>query len=195
MELFPLIGRVISALADISSGKKTQDFVPYRDSVLTWLLKDSLGGNSRTIMIATISPSRDNFEETLSTLRYADRAKRIVNHAVINEDDNSRIIRELKEELARLKDMLDTGGGPGAREVPAGDEELAEKLLDAQNMLTQREQSWGEKLDNTRRLEEERQKVMEEMGISIQSAGIQVKSGQFYIQLILLLTLLMSYTG
>ena len=73
--------------------------------------------------------------------------------------------------------MLDGGSGPGAREVPAGDDELAEKLKDAQNMLAQRDQSWGEKLDNTRRLEEERQKVMEEMGISIQSAGIQVKSG------------------
>ena len=64
------IGRVISALADISSGKKGQDFVPYRDSILTWLLKDSLGGNSRTIMIATISPAKYNYEETLSTLRY-----------------------------------------------------------------------------------------------------------------------------
>ena len=65
---------VISALA---SGKSK--FVPYRDSVLTWLLKDSLGGNSKTAMIATISPAADNYEETLSTLRYADRAKKIVN--------------------------------------------------------------------------------------------------------------------
>ena len=170
-------GRVISALADLASGKKSGDFVPYRDSVLTWLLKDSLGGNSKTIMIATVSPSKDNFEETLSTLRYADRAKRIVNHAIINEDDNSRIIRELKEELLKLRTKLESGGGPGAREVAAEDDELAEKLKDAQNMLAQRDQSWGEKLDHTRRLEEERQKVMEEMGISIQSAGIQVKSG------------------
>jgi len=61
---------VISALA---SGKKNK-FVPYRDSVLTWLLKDSLGGNSKTAMVATISPAADNYEETLSTLRYADRS-------------------------------------------------------------------------------------------------------------------------
>lgn len=65
------LGLVISKLADASSGKARNDkFVPYRDSVLTWLLKDNLGGNSRTVMVATISPAADNFEETLSTLRY-----------------------------------------------------------------------------------------------------------------------------
>ena len=57
--------------------KKKKEFVPYRDSVLTWLLKESLGGNSKTAMIAAISPADINFDETLSTLRYADRAKRI----------------------------------------------------------------------------------------------------------------------
>lgn len=80
--------------------------MPYRDSVLTWLLKDNLGGNSKTVMVATISPAADNYEETLSTLRYADRAKRIVNHAVINEDPNARIIRELRKEVETLKEML-----------------------------------------------------------------------------------------
>lgn len=65
------MGLVISKLADQSSGKNRNDkFVPYRDSVLTWLLKDNLGGNSKTVMVATISPAEDNFEETLSTLRY-----------------------------------------------------------------------------------------------------------------------------
>jgi kinesin family protein 13 len=71
------LGLVISKLAEGSAGgtaaKDSKTFIPYRDSVLTWLLKDNLGGNSRTIMIATISPSPDNYEETLSTLRYADR--------------------------------------------------------------------------------------------------------------------------
>jgi len=57
-------------------------------------------------MIATLSPSADNYEETLSTLRYADRAKRIVNHAVVNEDPNARIIRELREEVEMLRKML-----------------------------------------------------------------------------------------
>lgn len=101
------LGLVISKLADQSSGNKNRDkFVPYRDSVLTWLLKDNLGGNSKTVMVATISPAADNYEETLSTLRYADRAKRIVNHAVINEDPNARIIRELRKEVETLKEML-----------------------------------------------------------------------------------------
>ena len=65
--------------------------------------QDSLGGNSKTAMIATVSPAADNYEETLSTLRYADRAKRIVNHAVVNEDPNARIIRELREEVEGVK--------------------------------------------------------------------------------------------
>ena len=68
--------------------------------------QDNLGGNSKTVMVATISPAADNFEETLSTLRYADRAKRIVNHAVVNEDPNARIIRELRAEVEALKEML-----------------------------------------------------------------------------------------
>lgn len=69
--------------------------------VLTWLLKESLGGNSRTCMIAAISPA--DYEETLSTLRYADQAKRIKTNAVVNEDPNAKMIRELKEELAVLR--------------------------------------------------------------------------------------------
>ena len=104
------LGRVIAALADVSAGKKKNaSMIPYRDSVLTWLLKDSLGGNSLTAMIAAISPADINFEETLSTLRYADSAKRIKQHAVVNEDANARMIRELKEELAQLRAKL--GGG------------------------------------------------------------------------------------
>lgn len=68
--------------------------------------QDSLGGNSRTAMVATISPAADNYDETLSTLRYADRAKSIINHAVVNEDPNARIIRELREEVEKLKEQL-----------------------------------------------------------------------------------------
>ncbi|PWY71828.1 kinesin-domain-containing protein [Aspergillus sclerotioniger CBS 115572] len=107
------LGRVIAALADVAAGKKKNaSMVPYRDSILTWLLKDSLGGNSMTAMIAAISPADINFDETLSTLRYADSAKRIKNHAVVNEDPNARMIRELKEELAQLRSKL--GGGVAA---------------------------------------------------------------------------------
>lgn len=70
------------------------------------LFQDCLGGNSRTAMVATVSPAADNYEETLSTLRYADRAKNIVNHAVVNEDPNARIIRELREEVEKLRVQL-----------------------------------------------------------------------------------------
>jgi kinesin family protein 13 len=100
------LGLVISKLADQATGKAKDNFVPYRDSVLTWLLKDNLGGNSKTVMIATVSPAGDNYEETLSTLRYADRAKRIVNHAKVNEDPRARIIRELRAEVDLLKKQL-----------------------------------------------------------------------------------------
>ncbi|OJI79716.1 hypothetical protein ASPTUDRAFT_132015 [Aspergillus tubingensis CBS 134.48] len=118
------LGRVIAALADVAAGKKKNaSMVPYRDSILTWLLKDSLGGNSMTAMIAAISPADINFEETLSTLRYADSAKRIKNHAVVNEDPNARMIRELKEELAQLRSKLGGGaagpGGGAAGAIPA----------------------------------------------------------------------------
>lgn len=74
--------------------------------LLPFDFQDNLGGNSKTVMVATISPAADNYEETLSTLRYADRAKRIVNHAVVNEDPNARIIRELRQEVETLKEML-----------------------------------------------------------------------------------------
>ncbi|KKA29252.1 hypothetical protein TD95_002057 [Thielaviopsis punctulata] len=90
------LGRVIAALADPKAqrlGKRhKKDIVPYRDSILTWLLKDSLGGNSKTAMIACISPS--DYEETLSTLRYADQAKRIRTRAVVNQDHISTAERD-----------------------------------------------------------------------------------------------------
>ncbi|NXA52395.1 KIF1B protein, partial [Nothocercus julius] len=100
------LGKVISALAEMNKKKKKTDFIPYRDSVLTWLLRENLGGNSRTAMVAALSPADINYDETLSTLRYADRAKQIRCNAVINEDPNNKLIRELKDEVARLRDLL-----------------------------------------------------------------------------------------
>ncbi|XP_047031872.1 kinesin-like protein unc-104 isoform X3 [Helicoverpa zea] len=107
------LGKVISALAEIASKSKKSkkaDFIPYRDSVLTWLLRENLGGNSKTAMIAAISPADINFDETLSTLRYADRAKQIVCKAVVNEDANAKLIRELKEEILKLRELLKAEG-------------------------------------------------------------------------------------
>lgn len=157
------LGLVISALAERSKSdgtKKSGDkkskkfFVPYRDSVLTWLLKESLGGNSKTIMLAAISPADVNYGETLSTLHYANRAKNIVNKAIVNEDENVRVIKELREEILRLKDLL--GGDKKIAELEAArdaarkrleeattDEERAlieSELADAENALTEQQE-------------------------------------------------------
>jgi hypothetical protein len=104
------LGSVISQLADMnsSSDNKKRVYIPYRDSTLTWLLKDSLGGNSKTIMIAAVSPADVNYGETLSTLRYASRAKNIVNKPTVNEDLNVKLIRELRDEISSLRAILAT---------------------------------------------------------------------------------------
>ena len=96
------LGNVIAALA---SGKKGH--IPYRDSKLTRLLQSSLGGNTKTVMCANIGPADYNFDETMSTLRYANRAKNIKNKPKINEDPKDAMLREFQEEIARLKARRD----------------------------------------------------------------------------------------
>ncbi|XP_053738135.1 kinesin-like protein KIF13B isoform X2 [Synchiropus splendidus] len=161
------LGLVISALADQGAGKNRSKFVPYRDSVLTWLLKDSLGGNSRTAMVATISPAADNYDETLSTLRYADRAKSIVNHAVVNEDPNARIIRELREEVEKLREQLTEAESMKAPE-------LKERLEESEKLIQEMTVTWEDKLRKTEAIAQERQRQLESLGISLQSSGIRV---------------------
>uniref|UniRef100_A0A8B9S3Y6 Kinesin family member 13A n=1 Tax=Apteryx owenii TaxID=8824 RepID=A0A8B9S3Y6_APTOW len=168
------LGLVISSLADQAAGKAKSKFVPYRDSVLTWLLKDNLGGNSQTAMIATISPAADNYEETLSTLRYADRAKRIVNHAVVNEDPNARVIRELREEVEKLKEQLSQAE---AMKAP----ELKEKLEESEKLIKELTVTWEEKLRKTEEIAQERQRQLESMGISLESSGIKVGDDKCYL--------------
>ncbi|CAG5853834.1 unnamed protein product [Menidia menidia] len=125
------LGNVISALADMAVGKKVVH-IPYRDSVLTKLLQSALGGNSRTVMIATLSPADICYEESLSTLRYAERAKRIQNRAVVNESPTERLIKELKAENARLLQRLNRMGPEGRR---AGDESKELRQLLTHNEL------------------------------------------------------------
>ena len=195
------LGRVIAAFADLSMGKKkNMSMVPYRDSVLTWLLKDSLGGNSMTAMIAAISPADINFEETLSTLRYADSAKRIKNHAVVNEDPNARMIRELKEELAQLRSKLSGGATSGgiAEEQYAPDTpldkqivsitqadgsikkvskaDIAEQLNQSEKLYEDLNQTWEEKLEKTEQIHKEREAALEELGISIEKGFVGVST-------------------
>ena len=195
------LGRVIAALADLSMGKKkNMSMVPYRDSVLTWLLKDSLGGNSMTAMIAAISPADINFEETLSTLRYADSAKRIKNHAVVNEDPNARMIRELKEELAQLRSKMSGGTTSGgiaeeqyAPDTPLDQQivsitqsdgtikkvskaDIAEQLNQSEKLYDDLNQTWEEKLEKTEQIHKEREAALEELGISIEKGFVGVST-------------------
>ncbi|GMH59739.1 hypothetical protein TrST_g1581 [Triparma strigata] len=104
------LGNVISVLADGKSGKH----IPYRDSKLTRLLQDSLGGNTKTLMMAAISPADYNFDETMSTLRYANRAKNIKNKPRVNEDPKDAKLREYKDEIENLRKLLEQQGGAGA---------------------------------------------------------------------------------
>nr|XP_023662465.1 kinesin-like protein KIF13B isoform X2 [Paramormyrops kingsleyae] len=168
------LGLVISALADQGAGKSKSKFVPYRDSVLTWLLKDSLGGNSKTAMVATVSPAADNYEETLSTLRYADRAKSIVNHAVVNEDPNAKIIRQLREEVEKLRMQLSQ-----AESIKAP--ELKQRLEESEKLIQEMTVSWEEKLRKTEEIAQERQKQLESLGISLESSGIRVKEDKCFL--------------
>ncbi|KAJ3592971.1 hypothetical protein NHX12_005309 [Muraenolepis orangiensis] len=148
------LGLVISALAEQGAGKNKNKF-------------DSLGGNSRTAMVATVSPSADNYDETLSTLRYADRAKSIVNHAVVNEDPNARIIRELREEVEKLRDQLTQAESLKAPE-------LKDRLQESEKLIQEMTVTWEEKLRKTEEIAQERQRQLESLGISLQSSGIRV---------------------
>ncbi|KDN52110.1 kinesin-domain-containing protein [Tilletiaria anomala UBC 951] len=197
------LGKVIAALATASMDppkgapkKKAaalDNFVPYRDSVLTWLLKDSLGGNSKTAMIAAISPA--DYEETLSTLRYADQAKKIKNKAVVNEDPNARLIRELKEELEMLRSRVSVGGGgdesswdpnvPPEKQVvryqtKSGEirtvtkAELQEQMEQSEKLMSSLNESWEEKLLKTQEIQKEREQALEELGISVDKGNVGV---------------------
>jgi len=126
------LGNVISALVD---GKSSH--IPYRDSKLTRLLQNSLGGNAKTVMCANCGPADYNYDETLSTLRYANRAKNIKNKPKINEDPKDAMLREYQEEIKRLKEQLQaTGRGvmidENGKEVPVHDakREIVEKIVE-----------------------------------------------------------------
>ncbi|GAW12702.1 hypothetical protein ANO14919_020720 [Xylariales sp. No.14919] len=140
------LGRVIAALADPKTsrpGKRSRDIVPYRDSILTWLLKDSLGGNSKTAMIACIAPS--DYEETLSTLRYADQAKRIRTRAVVNQDHISTAERDaqiatMAEEI-RLLQLSVSDSRQREKNVRESEERLEEyqnRVITMQRMMEER---------------------------------------------------------
>ncbi|CAB3378479.1 Hypothetical predicted protein [Cloeon dipterum] len=187
------LGKVISALAEMATKKKKKaDFIPYRDSVLTWLLRENLGGNSKTAMIAAISPADINYDETLSTLRYADRAKQIVCKAVVNEDANAKLIRELKEEIMRLREMLKAEGievqegeegetkvikpedGDRSNKVAPASyiaEEAVDQLQASEKLIAELNESWEDKLKRTESIRLQREAVFAEMGVAVKEDG------------------------
>ena len=97
------LGNVIAALTDEKKISQGKAFIPYRNSKLTRILQDSLGGNSRTTMIACVSPAESNYEETLSSIKYASRARNIKNKPVINRDANSMLIEALRNQITSLQ--------------------------------------------------------------------------------------------
>lgn len=148
------LGKVISALADKAAGKLPKSaIIPYRDSKLTRILQSALGGNSKTTMIAALSPSFANYDETLSTLRYADRVKQIKNAAIVNEDPAAAELRRLQEENAKLLALLSSRGGdaslalqPSTSEFEMMRKEYEAKVAELENMAL----SYEERLKRSR---------------------------------------------
>ncbi|XP_065919368.1 kinesin-like protein KIF3B [Dysidea avara] len=168
------LGNVISALVD---GKSSH--IPYRDSKLTRLLQDSLGGNSKTCMVANVGPASYNYDETLTTIRYANRAKNIKNKPIINEDPKDALLREFQEELLRLKSALEKRKKKGSKkrhktqqegdsegESDEGEENTEGNLKVEQERLEAERQSI---LQNKELLEEEREKLV---------SGVQERANQ-----------------
>ena len=158
-----ILGNVINCLADKAIGKNKNMLPPYRDSALTRILQNALGGNSKTVMICALSPASINYEETLSTLRYADRAKKIQNKAVINESEHDKMVRLLKEENVNLKKMIEDLqkkiGGGGGGSVSGEDQEafleLKEQYEANQKVMGDMQKTFEERLEEAKKHEGE----------------------------------------
>ncbi|KAI0237575.1 Kinesin-like protein KIF16B [Lamellibrachia satsuma] len=149
-------------------------FIPYRDSVLTWLLKDSLGGNAKTIMIATISPSSLYYSETVSTLRYANRAKNIINRPVINEDTNVKLIRELRAEIVRLQTMLSEHWAGSVMSLSETSSCLAERLEESESRAKELTRSWFDKWQETQEIMKDSDMRIHPLQLSRHSSSLGV---------------------
>ncbi len=134
-----------------------------------------MGGNSKTVMISTISTASDSYDETLSTLRYADRAKRIVNNAIINEDPNAKLIRNLREELEMLKKELEK-----AKEQISA-ENLNDRLKESEKLYNEISKPWATKLAESEKVQQELTHKLQSMGISVQSSGIKVEKDKYFL--------------
>uniref|UniRef100_A0A3B4GTC5 Kinesin family member 14 n=1 Tax=Pundamilia nyererei TaxID=303518 RepID=A0A3B4GTC5_9CICH len=162
------LGKVISALSEQALTKK-KVFIPYRDSVLTWLLKESLGGNSKTAMIATLSPAGSNVEESLSTLRYAQQARTIINVAKVNEDTNAKLIRELKAEVEKLRAAQMSSQGVEPERVRLFQQEIStlkNKLCQQEREMIEANRAWREKLEQAEIRKREETKELQKAGVT-----------------------------
>ena len=151
---------VISSLTDPKC-----TYIPYRDSKLTRILQDSLGGNTKTVMISNVGPADYNLDETLSTLRYASRAKHIQNKPRINEDPKDAMIREFHDEITRLRAELAqfSGGGIDLGEVGPGGTIHKEKFImveDKERMRQMEEKLEQEKKQIRKQFEKERAEIL-----------------------------------
>lgn len=150
------LGNVISALID---GKSSH--VPYRNSKLTRLLQDSLGGNSKTLMFANVGPAEYNYDESMSTLRYASRAKNIKNHAKVNEDPKDALMKKYQQEIEELKRLLAESESEGESEGSEGDEDDDNDVVEGNESSPKKPAGPMRKLTETG-LEEMKQKVEDE---------------------------------
>ncbi|EDW75459.2 uncharacterized protein Dwil_GK23870 [Drosophila willistoni] len=196
------LGKVIAALADSrkngpyvgttsssSSSSVPNIFVPYRESVLTWLLRENLGGNSKTVMLATISPASVHVDETLATLRYACKARSIVNRVKVNESPHDKIIRDLRAEVDRLKSLKNdyerqrrissgTNTNPAPRKIiieTSGDdsevEALRQQLVERERELSRAQKSWMEKLKEAEDLRKSELRLLKRKGLALELAA------------------------
>jgi len=165
------LGNVIAALADNSVPGAKKKFVPYRDSILTRLLQNSLGGTSQTIMIAALSPANINYGESLSTLQYADRAKRIVNNVKVNENPADKLVNELRAQIEQLKKQLSgQGQGPQGGVPDAASEqwmsEMKAQLDERARLLQDLTMTVAEKERLAEESRKQRQAALQDSGLS-----------------------------
>ncbi|XP_017095665.2 kinesin-like protein KIF14 [Drosophila bipectinata] len=190
------LGKVIAALADarkasgpLGSGTPST-FVPYRESVLTWLLRENLGGNSKTVMLATISPASLHADETLATLRYACKARSIVNRVKVNESPHDKIIRDLRAEVDRLKSLRNeyerqrrlsgNNNNPVPRKIiietsvdETEVEGLRQQLAERERELSRAQKSWMEKLKEAEDQRKSEMRLLKRRGLALELTSEQ----------------------
>ena len=160
------LGNVISALTSRSKGKSRH--IPYRDSILTRLLQESLGGNAKAIMLVAISPASSNYAQTYSTLSFAERAKKIVNRVSRNKESKGDMVKALKAEIDRLRALLESGSE--TTRAPAV-EELEHKLAEQNAIIEELTVTLDQRKERTTLVVSRHEELLAEQGISLAQLG------------------------